>query len=224
MIPWLDPRLPAEFPPTEQALEEPNGLLAAGGQLSCNWLIEAYRRGIFPWFNPNEPILWWTPAPRTVLFPLDFRINRSFRKFLQKNPYRITLDQRFSEVMHACAEPRKGQPGSWISAPMIKAYSELFTQGFAHSYECWNADGVMVGGLYGVSLGRVFFGESMFSLESNASKCCLKHLVDSGVYSLIDCQMKTDHMVRMGAREISRQQFERLLQELIPSVASSLRG
>ena len=216
MIPWLDPRLPPDFPPTELALEEPNGLLAAGGQLSPNWLVAAYRRGIFPWFNPNEPILWWTPAPRTVLFPAEFRINRSLRKFLQKNPYQITLDQRFREVMHACAEPRKGQPGSWISAPMIKAYSELFAEGHAHSYECWNADGVMVGGLYGVSLGRVFFGESMFSLESNASKCCLKQLVECGHYSVIDCQMRTEHMVKMGAREISRQQFEQLLLELIP--------
>ena len=215
MIPWLDPRLPPEFPPGEQALDEPNGLLAAGGQLSSSWLLEAYRRGIFPWFNANEPILWWTPAPRTVLFPADFRINRSFSKFLRRNPYQITQDQRFIEVMQACAEPRKGQPGSWISPAMIKAYGELFEAGHAHSYECWNQDGIMVGGLYGVALGRVFFGESMFSLQSNASKCCLKAMVDSGNYAMIDCQMRTEHMVSLGARDISRQQFERLLQELI---------
>ena len=214
MIPWLDPRLPPEFPPSNQALDVPNGLLAAGGQLSSSWLLEAYRRGIFPWFNVNEPILWWTPAPRTVLFPEEFRINRSFGKFLKHNPYQITRDQRFTEVMEACAEPRKGQPGSWISPAMIKAYGELFAAGYAHSYECWNQDGMMVGGLYGVALGRVFFGESMFSLQSNASKCCLKALVESGDYAVIDCQMRTEHMVSLGARDISRQQFERLLQEL----------
>ena len=211
MIPWLDPRLPPHFPDTQEALTEPNGLLAAGGQLSPAWLLEAYRHGIFPWFNHNEPILWWSPAPRTILFPQNFRINRSFRKFLKKDLYQITTDQRFTEVMQACAEPRMGQPGSWISPAMIKAYSVLFEQGYAHSYECWNQDGVMIGGLYGVALGQVFFGESMFSLEDNASKCCLKNLVESNQYQFIDCQMRTEHMIQLGATEISREQFEQLL-------------
>jgi len=214
MIPWLDPRRPAHFPDTQLSQLEPNGLLAAGGELTLPWLLEAYKHGIFPWFNENEPILWWSPAPRTVLFPEDFKINRSFRKFLRKDLYHITTNQRFNEVMQACAEPRQGQPGSWISPQMIQAYSELFNAGYAHSYECWNADNVMVGGLYGVSLGRVFFGESMFSHTENASKCCLKSLVESSRYQLIDCQMNTQHLVNMGAKDITRDQFEQLLKKL----------
>lgn len=215
MIPWLDPQLPPHFPPTHEALSEPNGLLAAGGQLNVHWLVEAYKSGIFPWFNENEPILWWTPAPRTVLLPKHFRINRSFAKFLRKNTYLITRDKRFIEVMQACAEPRPGQPGSWISPQMIKVYSQLHARGLAHSWECWNEDNVMVGGLYGVSIGRVFFGESMFSRADNASKCCLKALVDSHDYKLIDCQMSTEHLINMGAEEVSRDQFEKMLSEYL---------
>ncbi len=211
MIPWMDPRLPPEFPDTRQALEEPNGLLAAGGQLSVEWLLQAYQKGIFPWFNENEPILWWTPAPRTVLFPENFRINRSLRKFLKKAPYKITTNQRFSDVMQACAEPRPGQPGSWISPAMIEAYSQLFKAGYAQSYECWDKDNILVGGLYGVTLGRVFFGESMFSRSSNASKACLDALINSQQFDLIDCQMNTQHLLSLGACDISRHQFEQLL-------------
>ena len=211
MIEWLDPQRPPQFPDTCTAQQEPNGLLAAGGLLSVEWLLAAYRRGIFPWFNENEPILWWTPAPRTVLFPEELRINRSFRKFLNKNPYRISVDQRFSEVMQACAEPRPGQPGSWISPQMVQAYSELFKAGYAHSWECWNQNDILVGGLYGVSIGQVFFGESMFSRSSNASKCCLKALVDTAYFKLIDCQMNTPYLVSMGARDIPRTEFETLL-------------
>ncbi|MCK4707196.1 MAG: leucyl/phenylalanyl-tRNA--protein transferase [Gammaproteobacteria bacterium] len=211
MIPWLDPCLPAHFPDTQQALQEPNGLLAAGGELTVPWLTEAYRHGIFPWFNEGEPILWWSPAPRTVLFPENLIINRSLQKFLRKDLYHITKDQRFTEVMQACSEPRQGQPGSWISPDMIQAYGELFKAGLAHSYECWDADNVMVGGLYGVSLGQIFYGESMFSHASNASKCCLKALVDSNQYRLIDCQMNTQHLINMGAQDIEREQFEQLL-------------
>ena len=216
MSPWLDPRLPPYFPETAQALDEPNGLLAAGGQLNTAWLLDAYKHGIFPWFNHNEPILWWTPAPRTVLFPGEFRINRSLRKFLNKNPYRITQNQRFDDVIQACAEPRPGQPGSWITSPMIKAYNELHRNNFAHSYECWDDDNILVGGLYGVALGQVFFGESMFSRADNASKCCLKALVESRQYQLIDCQMNTEHMINMGATDITREQFEKLLSQYIP--------
>ncbi len=211
MIPWLDPHLPPHFPDTQQALQEPNGLLAAGGELTTAWLIEAYSHGIFPWFNENEPILWWSPAPRTVLFPQNLKINRSLRKFLRKDFYHITTDQRFIEVMQACGEPRKGQPGSWISPAMIHAYTGLFNAGYAHSYECWDSDNVMVGGLYGVNIGQVFFGESMFSRANNASKCCLKALVDSNLYRLIDCQMNTEHLINMGAQDIDRNQFEHLL-------------
>ena len=213
MIPWLDPDLPAQFPDTHLAKLDPNGLLAAGGELNIEWLTEAYKHGIFPWFNENEPILWWSPAPRTILFPENFNINRSLRKFLRKDLYHITTDQRFTDVMQACAEPRDGQPGSWISPAMISAYTELFNAGLAHSYECWDADNIMVGGLYGVSLGQVFYGESMFSHADNASKCCLKALVESGAYQLIDCQMNTDHLINMGANDIQRDEFEQLLKK-----------
>ena len=212
MIPWLNPQSPAHFPPTDKALLEPNGLLAAGGELSADWLLEAYRHGIFPWFNENEPILWWTPAPRTVLFPEKFRINRSFRKFLKKNPYHISRDKRFREVMQACSEPRKNEPRSWITRAMIDAYSALFKAGYAHSYECWDEQNVLVGGLYGVTIGQVFYGESMFSHAENASKCCLKTLVDSNRYRVIDCQMNTPHLVSLGAQDIPRKEFESLLQ------------
>lgn len=211
MVPWLDPRLPIFFPATSEALEKPNGLLAAGGQLSVDWLLAAYSRGIFPWFNEGEPILWWSPAPRTVLLPDKFRVNRSFRKFLNKSCYRITINQRFKEVMQACAEPRPGQQGTWISKQMIEAYVVLHQAGYAHSYECWNEQNVMVGGLYGVSIGEVFFGESMFSRADYASRYCLKSVIESGQYQLIDCQMNTQHLSRVGAEEISRVTFEGLL-------------
>jgi leucyl/phenylalanyl-tRNA---protein transferase len=213
MVPWLDPRLPIHFPPTSEALENPNGLLAAGGQLTTEWLVNSYARGIFPWFNEGEPILWWSPAPRAVLFPENFRINRSFRKFLNRSNCRITVDQRFREVMQACAEPRRGQPGTWISKAMLHAYCELNEAGLAHSYECWDEDDVMVGGLYGVALGEVFYGESMFRRSNYASKLCLKAVVDSGCYRMIDCQMKTSHLMSMGAEEIARDSFEALLRQ-----------
>ncbi len=211
MVTWLDPRLPVNFPDTTRALDEPNGLLAAGGQLTVEWLVEAYRRGIFPWFNEGEPILWWTPAPRTVLFPDRFRINRSFRRFLSKMDYQVTVNQRFSDVMQACAENRPGQPGTWISPMMIRAYSELHAQGYAHSWECWNENDVLVGGLYGVALGQVFFGESMFSRADYASRVCLKNLVESHRYAMIDCQMSTEHLLRLGAVDLPREEFESLL-------------
>ena len=211
MIPCLDPKGPIQFPNTSTALEEPNGLLAAGGLLTTDWLIAAYKRGIFPWFNENEPILWWSPAPRTVLNPKNLRINRSFAKFLRKKTYRITRDTRFREVIEACAEPRQGQVGSWISLVMIDAYTELFKSGYAHSYECWDDNNVLVGGLYGVAIGQMFFGESMFSHAPNASKCCLKALVDSQQYQLIDCQMETEYLLNMGAKSINRKYFEDLI-------------
>jgi leucyl/phenylalanyl-tRNA--protein transferase len=219
MVPWLDPRLPPHFPDTRQALNEPNGLLAAGGQLSQPWLVEAYRRGIFPWFNESDPLMWWTPAPRTVLFVDKLRINRSMQKFMKKTRYRITHDKRFVEVMQACAEPRKNQLGSWITSAMIEAYTQLNQAGCAHSWECWNDDNILVGGLYGVSMGQVFFGESMFSRADYASRCCLVALAQSGQYRMIDCQMKTTHLMNMGAEEITRERFEALLGQYVPSQA-----
>lgn len=215
MIPWLTSDL--SFPPPELALIEPNGLLALGGDLSCKRLIQAYSKGIFPWFNEDEPILWWSPDPRMVLFPAELKISRSLRKALQKHDYQISVDCSFDQVIAACAMPRRNQSGTWINPGMIKAYRELHRMGHAHSVETW-IDGKLAGGLYGVALGRVFFGESMFSRTTNASKIAFVHLVKQLArwrFGIIDCQMKTAHLTSLGAREIPRRQFTRTVEELI---------
>ena len=214
MIPWLDPSNPPYFPDTASAVEEPNGLLAAGGNLNVEWLLVAYRQGIFPWFSDNEPILWWSPAPRVVLLPENFHISKSLNKLSRQNRYRITRNQDFSSVIKQCAAPREDRPGTWIVQEMIDAYVAMHKAGFAHSWECWDQEDQLVGGLYGVSLGRVFFGESMFSVTDNTSKLCLKQLVESGAYDLIDCQLATDHLKSLGAIEINRDEFESLLNDL----------
>ncbi len=215
MISWLLNNTP--FPSLETALVEPNGLLAAGGDLSIQRLLTAYRAGIFPWFNEGEPILWWSPDPRMVLFPNELRISRSLRKSLKRNAYTICFDQHFDQVMHACAAPREGQFGTWIHPEMISAYSKLHEMGLAHSAEVL-IDDVLVGGLYGVALGKVFFGESMFSNVTDASKIAFVHLVkqlEEWNYGVIDCQVKTTHLASLGAREIPRTEFSRLLNVLI---------
>ena len=213
MIPWLEGA--PGFPPLEQALTQPNGLLAAGGALDPQWLLTAYRQGIFPWFNPGEPILWWSPDPRLVLLPEAFRISRSLRKTLRRRLFELRVDSAFSAVIEACAAPRAPAPGTWISAEMRAAYLTMHELGYAHSVECWRDDR-LVGGLYGMALGKVFFGESMFSIDTDASKVALAHLVRflrlKG-YVMIDCQMKTAHLMSMGAREISRQQFRDTLDQ-----------
>jgi leucyl/phenylalanyl-tRNA--protein transferase len=210
MIPWLDASLAPQFPDTELVLAEPAGLLAAGGSLAVEWLLVAYRQGIFPWFSENEPILWWSPAPRTVLYPDRFHQSRSLQKLARQQRYRITEDQDFEAVIEACADYREGQNGTWINTQMIDAYIDMHRAGFAHSIEC-RRDGELVGGLYGIALGRVFFGESMFSREANTSKLCLKHLADCGRYEMIDCQLPTGHLKSLGAIEISREAFENSL-------------
>jgi len=205
------------FPPLDRALKEPNGLLAMGGDLTPQRLLEAYRKGIFPWFNEGEPILWWSPDPRMVLFPDELRISRSLSKELKKSDYQIRADHRFSEVMQACAAPRKGQAGTWIHPEMIAAYTTLHEMKFAHSVEMW-VDGELVGGLYGIALGQIFFGESMFSRAPNASKIAFVHLVkqvQEWGFGLIDCQVKTNHLASLGAREIPRAAFAQYLSELI---------
>ena len=214
MIPWLDPH--DDFPPVEQALRDPNGLLCAGADLSPQRLLAAYRNGIFPWFSPGEPILWWSPDPRMVLFPDELRIPRSLRRRLQRGDFEIRLDSAFAAVIDACATtPRPGQAGTWITREMRAAYLTMHELGYAHSVECWRDDR-LVGGLYGMALGKVFFGESMFSIDTDASKVALAHLVRflrlKG-YVMIDCQMKTAHLMSMGAREISRQQFRDTLDQ-----------
>ncbi|HVS27634.1 MAG TPA: leucyl/phenylalanyl-tRNA--protein transferase [Burkholderiales bacterium] len=215
MIPWLTSD--HSFPPPELALIEPNGLLAAGGDLSPKRLVEAYSKGIFPWFNQGEPILWWSPDPRMVLFPAELKISRSLRKVLKKRDYEIRVDTAFAEVMKSCAAPRRGQPGTWITPDMMQAYQELHRLGLAHSLET-RIGGKLAGGLYGVALGRVFFGESMFARRTDASKIAFVHLVrqlSRWGFGLIDCQMKTAHLASFGAREIPRKQFTRKLEELI---------
>jgi leucyl/phenylalanyl-tRNA--protein transferase len=215
MIPWLAADTP--FPPVETALVSPDGLLAAGGDLSVPRLLEAYSHGIFPWFNPGEPLLWWSPDPRMVLIPGQFRISRSLAKTLRNSGYEVRCDTAFEQVMHGCAAPRDAQSGTWIGQDMIAAYCALHQLGYAHSVETW-VDGRLAGGLYGVSLGRVFFGESMFSNVSNASKIALAHLarqLERWHFGMIDCQMNTRHLATLGAREIPRREFIANLKELI---------
>lgn len=215
MIPWLG-RAHA-FPPLEHALCEPNGLLAAGGDLSPARLLAAYRRGIFPWFGEGEPILWWSPDPRMVLYPAEIRVSRSLRKALRRGDHDIRVDTAFGAVMRACAEPRPHQAGTWIVPEMIDAYAELHRRGHAHSVEAWR-DGHLVGGLYGVAIGRAFFGESMFTRVPDASKLALVHLarqLERWQFGLIDCQMRTAHLASLGAREIPRARFARALEQLV---------
>jgi leucyl/phenylalanyl-tRNA--protein transferase len=215
MIPWL--ASDTTFPPVETALVSPNGLLAAGGDLTAHRLLEAYRRGIFPWFNPGEPVLWWSPDPRMVLFPGEFRISRSLARILRGGTHEVRCDTAFEQVMRCCAAPREAQSGTWIGEDMIAAYCELHRSGHAHSVETW-AGNRLVGGLYGVSIGRMFYGESMFSLASNASKIALAHLarqLERWQFGMIDCQMNTPHLASLGAREIPRSEFIARLKELI---------
>ena len=205
----------------ERARRRPNGLLAAGGDLSPQRLLRAYRRGIFPWYSAGEPILWWSPDPRMVLFTAEFRVRRSLAKRVRQRRYEIRLDTAFERVIRACAGPRPGQDGTWITEAMIATYVELHRRGVAHSVEAWR-DGELAGGLYGLALGRVFFGESMFAHASDASKIALARLVAHlgrlGV-PLIDCQQQTEHLASFGARPVPRREFARLLTELIHSHA-----
>ncbi|WP_374348724.1 leucyl/phenylalanyl-tRNA--protein transferase [Chitinimonas sp.] len=224
MIPWLG-RSPA-FPAIETALAAPNGLLAAGGDLSPERLLSAYRQGIFPWYAPGEPILWWSPNPRMVLFPQQLHVSRSLQKVLRHRPYEVRFDSAFAEVMAGCANSaRPGQNGTWISPDMIAAYCRLHALGWAHSAECW-MDGELVGGLYGVAIGRMFYGESMFARRPDASKIAFVHLVrwlDAHGFAMIDCQMHTDHLARFGASEIDRALFLQQLATLIEYPSAPMR-
>ncbi len=215
------------FPPVEDAIYSPNGLLAVGGNLSPVRLLDAYRHGIFPWFGPDDPIMWWSPDPRMVLFPQEFRISRSLRKTLRSGIYEVRTDTAFNEVMQGCAAPRAGQRGTWIHEDMIAAYNELHRLGYGHSVEVWHA-GELVGGVYGVAIGHMFYGESMFSRKRDASKVALAHLAAQAIHwnlGLIDCQMYTEHLASLGAREIPRTEFIQRVQELIhyPDLASPWR-
>lgn len=213
MLTWLS-RENLTFPPLERALREPNGLLAAGGDLSPERLVRAYRHGCFPWFQDGQPILWWSPDPRTVLPPQEVHVSRSLAKLIRQQRFRVTFDQDFAAVIAACAGPRSYTDGTWITTPMQAAYLELHRRGVAHSVEVW-LDDELVGGLYGLAMGKLFFGESMFSRTDNASKVgfvtLTRHLNDWG-FVLIDCQMPTQHLHSFGARSITREKFSRYLQ------------
>ncbi len=209
MIPWLDGDAP--FPPAESALRRPNGLLCAGGDLSPQRLLDAYRHGIFPWFSEGEPILWWSPDPRMVLFPQELKISRSLARSLRRGQYEVRLDTAFPAVIRECSLPRADQDGTWITPEMQQAYGRLHELGHAHSVETW-IGGKLAGGLYGMAIGRAFYGESMFSRVTDASKIALAHLaryLERQGFAVIDCQMKTAHLASLGAREIRRRELTR---------------
>jgi leucyl/phenylalanyl-tRNA--protein transferase len=215
-VTWLSPHdAPEWFPPAEQALEDPPGLLAAGGDLSPGRLLAAYRRGIFPWYSPGQPVLWWSPEPRAVLFPEEFHRTRSLGKTLRNAGFSTTIDRDFAAVIDGCAAPRASSPGTWITSEMRTAYLRLHGLGCAHSIESWR-DGMLAGGLYGVRIGGVFFGESMFSAVRDGSKVALAHLAAVSVrnsIAVIDCQLYSRHLGSLGARTIPRAQFLQLLRE-----------
>ncbi len=216
MLHLLDPDNPeAPFPDVCLAEKEPNGLLALGGDLSPERLINAYRHGIFPWYSDGQPILWWSPDPRTVLFPAQLKVSRSLQKNLRNKPFTVSFDRHFNHVLQCCANPRDDAEGTWITAEMEAAYIQLHEQQVAHSVEVWY-EGKLVGGLYGVAIGQVFFGESMFSQINDASKVGLVHLTSHLIrwgYQLIDCQVYSNHLFSLGAQEISRHHFTHHLKQ-----------
>lgn len=222
---WINPLDPDySFPDVKQAMQEPDGLLAAGGDLSPVRLLKAYRLGIFPWFSDGQPILWWSPDPRMVLFPDELKVSRSLARVIRQEHFKITLDKNLDAVIRQCAEPRRDAIGTWITPEMIAAYNRLHQLGYAHSVEAWQ-DGTLVGGLYGVALGKVFFGESMFSRVSNASKVAFVHLLQSlqeKSFQLVDCQVETAHLASLGARNITRQQFIDMLDKFCDTAGTGL--
>ena len=217
-IAWLQKTDPPEaLPPTSRALHEPNGLLAVGGALTPEWLTHAYRRGVFPWYSAEQPILWWAPDPRAVLLPAEFRISRSLARSIRNRGYVTRIDTAFDSVVEACAGPRRGGAGTWITDEMREAYVALHRRGLAHSIEVWREDR-LVGGLYGVAMGRVFFGESMFTLERDASKVALARLTQECLrldVALIDCQLPSPHLASLGSRNLVRSEFEVQLAALV---------
>ena len=214
---WLtadDP--PAAFPPVEDALREPDGLLAAGGDLTAERLLAAYRMGIFPWYDEGQPLLWWSPDPRCVFLKGDFRLSRRLHKVLKRSSVELRFNTAFADVIRACAGPRQHEQGTWITNDMILAYERLHDDGWAHSIEVWRDDR-MIGGLYGLIIGRTLFGESMFSEESNASKIALlalNRMLHAGTLGMIDCQVQSSHLLSLGASVIPRSRFTKLLDSL----------
>ncbi len=212
-----------EFPPLTKAMTDPDGLLAAGGCLSTKRLLKAYRSGIFPWYSPGEPILWWSPNPRLILFPEQLKVSRSLRKTLRQNTLTFTVDSAFDQVIAACAKPRSYSEGTWISDDMQQAYCRLHQLGYAHSAEAW-LNGELVGGLYGIALGKVFFGESMFHTYTDASKVVFVSLIEQlklWGYQLIDCQVHSQHLESLGAINCERSEFIGLLNRYCDEPADS---
>jgi len=219
---WLSASDPPEaFPPVEAALSEPNGLLAAGGDLSTERLLCAYRRGIFPWYDDGQPLLWWSPDPRCVFRQGDFYLSRRLRRYLRRSTAEVRFNTSFNEVIQACAAPRAAELGTWITAEMIDAYEQLHHDGWAHSIEIWQ-DQALVGGLYGLAIGRAFFGESMFSADANASKMALlalSRMMDADEFGILDCQLVSRHLVDLGASIIPRHEFVIILAGLCKPAA-----
>ena len=217
-INWLDPSNPeAPFPDVEQALINPEGLLAAGGDLSVTRLLRAYRQGIFPWYEDGQPILWWSPNPRGVIYTNEFKISTSLRKTLRKHNWTVTFDGDFKKTVIACAAPRSYARGTWITNEMAIAYTRLHKQGFAHSVELWDHQERLVGGIYGVLIGKMFYGESMFSFQTNASKVALTYLVSHlhhWEFPFMDCQLPSTHLSSLGAIAISRKEYIKTMQSL----------
>jgi leucyl/phenylalanyl-tRNA--protein transferase len=221
MIPFLGPSDP--FPPVDQALDEPDGLLAAGGSLAVARLVDAYRRGIFPWFNEGDPILWWSPDPRTVLRPSRIHVSHSLRKRLKKEAFYVTIDRAFGRVLDGCAAPRPHETGTWLSAPMRRAYTSLHSNGLAHSIEVW-MDGELAGGIYGVAIGAMFFGESMFTRRTDASKIAMARLcaqLERWNVPLVDCQLETEHLMSLGAEPMARRAFVAEVARLVDQPAAA---
>lgn len=221
-VEWLSPQDPPDyFPNVESALREPDGLLAAGGDLTVERLLSAYASGIFPWYEHGQPILWWSPDPRCVLPPTEFRLGRRFRRYLRRSTFTLTCNKAFAGVIRACAEDRPSQQGTWITTDMIFAFETLHASGWAHSVEIWD-ESELVGGIYGLSIGRVFFGESMFSRRDNASKFAmyaLCQILAESDFAILDCQMLSQHLTTLGARSISRPEFSKILHAFCDSRA-----
>lgn len=216
-LPRLGHNPGAPFPAPRLALKAPNGLLAWGGDLDPRRLLRAYRIGIFPWYSAGQPVLWWSPAPRCVIYPSGVHLSRRTRRRYNSGRYRLTADRAFADVIAGCAAPRKGDPGTWITPELRVAFERLHRWGYAHSLEVWEGD-ALCGGIYGLAIGSAFFGESMFSRGTDASKIALValcRLLDDWGFGLIDCQVSNPHLRRMGAVEVGRVQFERQLRRLV---------
>jgi len=224
-VTWLSADDPPEsFPPVNTALREPDGLLAAGGDLNAERLLYAYRHGIFPWYDQGQPLLWWSPDPRCVFLPGDYCVSRRLRRQLRASTAEIRVNTVFGDVIRACAGPRRSEQGTWITPDMLTAYQHLHQLGWAHSIEVWQSD-ELCGGLYGLAIGKVFFGESMFSTQSNASKMALlflAHLLRMGRFEMLDCQVSSSHLISLGARNIARDTFDSMLKSACdPAVSFS---